>query len=269
LKILIKIRRAFRPAVSVIPESFAAQIPIRQNIGAISAINFSISVISCLQFGNSLLLFREEVMDMSFGTKLKEARKAKGFTQKELAEKAGTINTVISNWENDVNRPGVGMIEQLCGILEVSPRYFFTPSDTLDISKIPGVLPVPRMVKKPLLGAIMCEEPILAAENLDGYVDVPEDFDCDCVLRCRDESMTGARLRGGSLVYILLQSDVNFHEIAAIILDGDAVILRRVYRVGDHLVLMAENPAFPPIVVNGEHTARIIGKAVGFTSTLA
>lgn len=204
---------------------------------------------------------------MSFGSKLKTARKAKGYTQKELADKIGAINTAISNWENDINRPDVDSIELLCGALDVSPRYFFS-TDTGNIFDFPGIMPIPRMVKKPLLGTISCGDPILAVENLDGYVDTPEEIDCDFALRCKGDSMIGAHIRDGDIVYIRQQPEVENHEIAAVIIDEEDVTLKRVHKEGHILVLMAENPEYPPIVVNGEHTARIIGKAVGYTSII-
>lgn len=204
---------------------------------------------------------------MSFGSKLKEARKSKGYTQKELAEFVNATNTAVSNWENDINRPDMDTVELLCGALSVSPKYFFS-AEVADISSIPGILPLPRTEKRPLLGTIACGDPILAVENIDGYVDAPEDLHCDFVLRCKGDSMTGARIHDGDIVYIRLQPNVEDHEIAAVIIDEEAVTLKRVYRDNDHIVLMAENPNYPPIVVNGGHTARIIGKAVGFTSIL-
>lgn len=204
---------------------------------------------------------------MSFGSKLKEARKNKGYTQKELAGLLDATNTAVSNWENDINRPDMDTVEKLCGALNVSPKYFFS-ADLADVLSIPGVLPIPKTTKKPRLGVIACGDPILAVENLDGYDDVPDNIHCDFTLICKGDSMIGARIHDGDVVYIRQQEEVENHEIAAVIIDEEAVTLKRVYRDNDHLVLMAENPTFPPIVVNGQHTARIIGKAVGFTSII-
>lgn len=59
------------------------------------------------------------------GTKIKEARKAAGMTQKALAEKIGVGNTTISNWEKCVSRPDADQIQVLCWALNVEPNYFF------------------------------------------------------------------------------------------------------------------------------------------------
>lgn len=132
----------------------------------------------------------------------------------------------------------------------------------------PGVIPVPRLVKKPLLGTIACGDPILAIENLDGYVDAPEDIRCSFALRCKGDSMIGARIHDGDVVYIRQQDDVENSEIAAVIIDEEDVTLKRVYKLDHGMILQAENPAYAPIQINGSHSARIIGKAVGFTSII-
>lgn len=204
---------------------------------------------------------------MTFGSKLKDARRNKGYTQKELADLVGATNTAVSNWENDINKPDMDMVEKLCGALSVSPKYFFSLEAEIPIN-YPGVIPTPRMTKKPLLGAIACGDPILAVENLDGYVDTPEDIHCDFALRCKGDSMVGARIHDGDVVYIRLQDDIENSEIAAVIIDEEEVTLKRVYKLPHGMILQAENPAYAPIQINGSHSARIIGKAVGFTSII-
>lgn len=62
---------------------------------------------------------------LSFGEKLRQARLAKELTQKELANKLDVSNTVISNWEKNINRPDVDILEVLCGILDIEPNSLF------------------------------------------------------------------------------------------------------------------------------------------------
>jgi len=204
---------------------------------------------------------------MTFGLKLKEARKNKGYTQKELADLVGATNTSISNWENGINKPDMDTIECLCGALNVSPKYFFS-SEKLNSFDYPGVLSLPTTAKKPRLGTIACGDPILAVENLDGYDDVPTDINCDFTLLCKGDSMIGARIHDGDVVYIRQQDDIENGEIAAVIIDEEDATLKRVYKLAHGMILQAENPAYAPMQINGEHTARILGKAVGFFSII-
>lgn len=70
---------------------------------------------------------------MTFGQRLKAARKGKQLTQKELAAKIKAAHNSISNWENDQNMPDPDTIQNLCWALDVQPNYFFDV-DTSGIS---------------------------------------------------------------------------------------------------------------------------------------
>lgn len=142
-----------------------------------------------------------------------------------------------------------------------------TLSDAIDPLTIPGIIPMPETRKIPLLGTIACGTPILAAENLDGEVDIPKSIHADFALICRGDSMIGARIHDGDVVYIRQQPTVENGQIAAVLIDDEAT-LKRVYIYPDQLVLNAENPIYTPMIYAGDNrdTIRIIGKAVGFTS---
>ena len=205
---------------------------------------------------------------MSFGNNLKKARVSKGLTQKELAEKIGARHNSISNWENDQNKPDPDTIEVLCGVLEITPNYLFDSIQGKSIFDLPGIKPLPQTVKKPRLGTIACGDPILAVENIESYDDVPVSIHCDFTLLCKGDSMIGARIHDGDVVYIRQQEDVDNSEIAAVIIDEEDVTLKRVYKLAHGMILQAENPAYAPIQINGSHSARILGKAVGFFSVI-
>ena len=79
---------------------------------------------------------------LSFGEKIKLARKSKKLTQKQLAEKIGAAHNSISDWENNTNKPDPNTIELLCGVLEITPNYLlavssedFTPAEKLLIKQ--------------------------------------------------------------------------------------------------------------------------------------
>ena len=81
-------------------------------------------------------------MSLTFGEKIKEARKAKKLTQKQLANKIGAAHNSISDWENDKNKPDPDTIELLCGVLEMTPNYLltstsdeFSPTEKMIIKK--------------------------------------------------------------------------------------------------------------------------------------
>lgn len=132
----------------------------------------------------------------------------------------------------------------------------------------PGFEPLPKMVKRPLVGSIACGEPITAEENIEDYVDVPENAQCDFCLRCKGDSMIDAGIHDGDVVYIHIQQQVENGQIAAVRIDGEAT-LKRVFWNEDAqtLTLLAENRNFAPLVYTGPilETVHIEGKAVGYT----
>ena len=144
------------------------------------------------------------------------------------------------------------------------------PAPTL-LGSIPNLLPLPKTRTVPRLGTIACGEPILADENIEDYDKAPEGVNCDFTLKCKGDSMVGARINDGDIVYIRQQDEVENGEIAAVLVDdageSDAT-LKRVYLYENQIVLQAENPKYSPWVYTGEdmNKVRVIGKAVAFLS---
>ena len=101
------------------------------------------------------------------------------------------------------------------------------------------------------------------------YIQFPDALNADFCLRCKGDSMIEARIHDGDIVFIRQQPEVDNGEIAAILI-GDETTLKRVYRSGDTLTLMAANPTYPPMVYTGEQltSVRILGKAVNFLSAV-
>lgn len=68
-------------------------------------------------------------VDDSFGKRLQYARECRGWTQRDLAEKAGVSNASISRWENNVKEPTAGNIVSLCRALDISADHLLGLSD--------------------------------------------------------------------------------------------------------------------------------------------
>ena len=58
---------------------------------------------------------------MSMGESIKNARRAKGLTQRELAKILNVSFNSISDWENGKHRPDVDTLQALCRVLNISP----------------------------------------------------------------------------------------------------------------------------------------------------
>lgn len=110
--------------------------------------------------------------------------------------------------------------------------------------------------------------PIYADEETE-LILCDDSLRCDFALRVRGDSMIGARIHDGDLVFIRSQDDVDDGEIAAVVLNDEAT-LKRVYHIKNGLQLLSENPRYAPMIFTLDEcdSIRILGKAVGFQSRL-
>ena len=67
-----------------------------------------------------------------FSIKLKEVRKEKGFTQKELGEAVGISEVMIGQYERGVRTPKIEMRKKLANALGVKLNYFLSDSEYTD-----------------------------------------------------------------------------------------------------------------------------------------
>ena len=195
---------------------------------------------------------------MVTGEIIRQLREARSMSQEQLAQLLGYKD-----------RSSIAKIES--GKVDLSQSKLAALSQIFEqpVHKLMGLSDLPRTYEVPILGAIACGAPILAQEHIHGYTAVPEDIRADFALICKGDSMVGARIFDGDMVYIRQQETVENGEIAAVLIDGEAT-LKRVRLYDDCLCLEPENPKYRPIMLWGErmNEARILGKAVGFTSRL-
>ncbi len=213
-----------------------------------------------------------------FALNLDDYMRDRGVSRADVCKATGIPYTTLANWLQAKRYPRPEHVTKLAKYLGVSVADLVDEKyegralrETQDSAQtLPdNIIPMPKTYKVPLLGTIACGEPILAAENIEDDVDIPEHIHADFALRCKGDSMINARIHDGDIVYIRQQPAVNNGEIAAVLI-GDEATLKRVYVYEDHVVLQPENPAYEPLVYFGEtmSTVRILGKAVGFTSII-
>ncbi|MBQ9573536.1 MAG: hypothetical protein IJR22_09200 [Acidaminococcaceae bacterium] len=106
-------------------------------------------------------------------------------------------------------------------------------------------------------------KPKKAPQHIEYYVTEDEDLDADYGLQVKDDSMIGAGIGDGDIVFIRQQPDVENGEMAAVYVDGEAT-LKRIYKDGKGISLYSENPKYPPMYFTAEtcEKFRIFGKAV-------
>jgi repressor LexA len=215
----------------------------------------------------------------TFANRLKEALKESDMKQTDLSRATGIDKSLISNYLSGKYKAKQENLHLIANALNVSELWLMghdvekTPTSAESSTSVSSLLakeilsPLPRFKKLPLIGSIACGKPILAEENVDDQILCPDDVEADFCLRCKGDSMIGARIHDGDIVYIRLQPDVENGEIAAVLIDDEAT-LKRVYKKRDSLVLQPENPAYEPLIFVREemNSIRILGKAVCFFS---
>ena len=205
------------------------------------------------------------------GHRIKQRRQDLSLTLAEVASRVGVATSTIQRYESGkFDRVKLPIIEKISTVLSVNSDWLLGISDCIsEAPSAPNILPLPQMHSVPLLGTIACGEPILAEENVEGFLAMPDHIHADFALRCKGDSMINARIFDGDIVYIRQQAEVEDGEIAAVLIDNEAT-LKRVHLYPDHISLEPENPQYRPIVKWGEEmdSVHIIGKAVAFTSAV-
>lgn len=210
---------------------------------------------------------------VKIGSRIRSRREEIGMTQEELGSRLSLNKSTIQRYESgEVQKIKLPILHALARALDADPDYFALKTDEpgcFPELSAENIIPIPNMTRVPLLGDIACGSPVLATENLSGFVSCPEGSGADFALRCKGDSMIGARILDGDIVLIRQQPDVDDGEIAAVLIDNEAT-LKRVHRKKNYLILAPANPAYEPIVLTGEELSevRILGKAVSFISAV-
>jgi repressor LexA len=122
----------------------------------------------------------------------------------------------------------------------------------------------------PLVGRIAAGSPILAEEDIEEIFPLPTELvgkEPVFMLRVQGDSMIDAGIFDGDLVVIRRQPDALNGELVAALIEGEEATVKRFKREGDRVLLIAENPAYEPIVLT--QGVEIIGKVVAVLRTVA
>ena len=145
------------------------------------------------------------------------------------------------------------------------------------IRKVPGVsraieiLDYPQfslthILSVPILGKVKAGEPILAVENIEGYINLDRSLVSSrdvFLLRVVGDSMIDAHIQDGDFALVKPQPNAENGEIVVALIEDEATI-KRIFQKRDLIRLEPANPKMEPIVVKkGEKKVTIVGKVVG------
>ena len=201
-------------------------------------------------------------------SRLVKLRKERKLTQAELAKALNVTQSAIGNWELGKREPDYTTLAQIADFYHVTIDYLLGRSDDSEV--LSGFYPVKKK-KFPVLGKVACGEPIFADEDRETWITASGDIDADFCLVAHGDSMTGAHIEDGDIVFIK-QTDVVENGYIAVVLIGDEATIKYIdYRPETStLILTPANPAFRTQVYQGPEleTIRVIGMAVTLQKSL-
>ena len=187
-----------------------------------------------------------------------------GKTQKEICKDLGFKEMTFSDWVNAKTYPRIDKIEKMANYFHVQK------ADLVEEKRKPLKNSVPierRMV--PIIGQIAAGKPILADEHIEAFLPCDTGVHADFGLVVSGDSMIGADIHDGDVVFIRSQPIVDDGQIAAVRIDDDAT-LKRFYKNPDGCTLVSMNPQYPPMIFNSDNcdSIQIIGLAVAKYSVI-
>jgi len=126
----------------------------------------------------------------SFGERLKLLREEHDLTQEDLGKILNVKKAAISKYESDKVSMNLDSIRLLAHHFQI-PISYFVDETSPAFEK--------RIVRLPVIGTIRAGIPILAQENIEGYLELPNILCGDYALQVIGDSMIGAGILDGDL----------------------------------------------------------------------
>ncbi|GEO64825.1 MULTISPECIES: LexA family protein [Companilactobacillus] len=200
----------------------------------------------------------DEIMNI-----LDDLKSKQNLSISEIARRTGMAKSAVSRYFNRTREFPLNRVNDFAKAFHIEPDYLLN----IDNSQSPKH----KTVMIPILGEIACGDPITAEENIEGYLEEPEDSlpsGTVFYLVAKGHSMEPT-IPNGSNVLIREQPEVEDDEIAAVLVNSDTeATLKRVKHQGNMIMLMPDNKDYSPIIITSDNPVRILGKAIRYTTNL-
>lgn len=204
------------------------------------------------------------------GNRLKLLRDELGLNQDGLAKKIGVSPSAVGMYERDLREANDEIKLKMCKLFNCSMDYLTGNSD---IRKPTNNLSAGDFKNIPVIGKIAAGQPILAEENIEGYLPVdPNIYGLSSTedlfyLLVAGQSMN-MKVKNGDYALIHKQDYAEDGDIVVAIVNGDnEATLKRYKKLNDQFVLlepMSTDPSIEAITVDLKNTNfKIVGKAIG------
>ena len=204
--------------------------------------------------------------------RLQELRKARGYSQQDVAKLIGVGRTTYLKYESGDNRP-TRKLNELARLFNVSADYLLGLTDT-PADPAPAQPPVQKVThytyRIPVVGRVAAGQPILAQEEIIDYEYIDERLhkggDQYFGLVVKGSSMEPT-IHDGDTIIVRVQETVENGQIAVVLVDGEDATVKEVKESEEGLTLIGHNVAVytPHFYPNQEIRGllvRILGKVV-------
>jgi repressor LexA len=193
-------------------------------------------------------------------------------TQTLPPKQQNVLNALRSYWDVNGVPPSISILAQNIGVSKATTyehllalkkkgflEYIERSGRTWRLSasaKNPG-----RSI--PLLGKVAAGTPILAAENIEEFIefDAPNPQDAYFALRVQGESMTDAHILPGDVVILRQQTTADNGDIVVALVDNEEATIKEFKSDHNQILLIPKNVAFKAIELTPDRV-QILGKVV-------
>ena len=200
---------------------------------------------------------------------LKNLRKAKKVTQKEIADFLGVSNSAYSQYETGTREPSLDILTKLADYFGVTIDDILGRSEeeeqpasltNFDPANIPvkypksSTYPAPRLEKEtaliPILGSVRAGYDNFAEQNIEGYIRIDEDIKAlhpdAFTLRVTGDSME-PEMSHGDYVICLPDVEIRNNDVVIVCINGEIGTVKRIRFDKDGLTLIPRNDKYKQI----------------------
>lgn len=190
--------------------------------------------------------------------RIKEIRKKKRITAKEIADYVNVAESTMSLYENGKREPDYNTLLKIAEFLNVGIDVLFGNEES-----------APKIgIKIPVYGTVAAGVPIEAITDIEDYEEIDEDMARNgdhIALKIKGDSME-PRMVNGDVVIVRLQPDACDGETAIVMVNGDEATCKKIKKTPEGIMLISTNPAYEPMFYSNkqieELPIRILGKVV-------
>ena len=187
-------------------------------------------------------------------------------TRNDICQDLGIKYTTFTDWIKANTYPRIDKIELMANYFNIEKSDLIEEHNKESVQSdrpLPSNIILPAAHKLPIMGTICAGDGVVCEDDYQGTFIVDIDVKADYCLKVHGDSMIGANIYDGDIVFISKSYDFVQDQIYAIErLDYNEASLKRVTQDGDTLILKPCNPEYHAMVTDYEDV-RIIGRCVG------